>query len=247
MGEARHNGTAYGNTYRIDPATSVDGMVIGASGSTTSSSAYTQIDGIRMTGLAGAAIKAMRVYANNVKVDNVLIEGATGATADAIYLDSSSLAFTLQNSVFYNIGRSALTFVARTNMDATVRNVTVYNGCSAATTCTAGTGRFGVIGVDTNDNNSTNRIQVYNTFVDANSTKNAFRNDSDSPSLWGSSSNNMAKDATAPGTPSQHGDDHHQRFSGAGNYFIVSNTTAGKEDFRLQNSVDNDARNTGSI
>ena len=192
-GRARHRGKLTEDIYRLSPQSGEHAITINQD--------YTIIDGLAIGGFVGDSVEGIRVNANEVILRNLIIYDLNDQHQDGIYVNQSGINLTVESSIFYNIGRSAVMLQgfpeAVRDTKINIRNVSAYNTCSNSICQTdLYAPRLGGIGFDRAYEYPGSVITFTNTFVHS-ATNPAFSL-ATTGSFAGSMAN-LANDDTAPG------------------------------------------------
>ncbi|OGW80208.1 MAG: hypothetical protein A3G33_05400 [Omnitrophica bacterium RIFCSPLOWO2_12_FULL_44_17] len=155
-----------------------------------------------------ASPEAFRVNGNHFVLRNAIVHDQTASThADGVYINLDNLTATIENSLFYNIERSAVHLEANRagvpqdiqNTTVSVKNTTIF-GCHQN-----GASFYGNIGFSAGPSvgNYVNTVMVLENVISMDAMTPAGQGDfSESGGSFTSSRNNLSSDLTAPGTDS---------------------------------------------
>jgi hypothetical protein len=185
---------------------------------------HVRLEGLEITGWlnssSNSSWEAVHVAADGARLEALIIHGddwsaTSNPNADAINLNgmSAGQAVTIRNSLIYDISRGAINYQGTAALKVTVESCTIHDtGTSAA----AADGQGGLHIAST-----TATLEVVNTI----SVGSGSGTDFNSGASWGSSSNNISSDTSAPGSGSLSS-------KLAANLF--TSTTKGGEDLHLK-------------
>jgi len=159
---------------------------------------YSRVEGLEITGWpnrsGSASWEGVHVAANQVVLNQLLIHdddfvGYDNPNSDAISLNdmASGHTVTIRNSMIYNIGRGAINYQELNAITVNIQNVTVFN---TGLTGSQADGQGGIY--------SESPTAILNT-VNTISMGSGSGSDFNHPGSWGTSSNNLSSDSSAPG------------------------------------------------
>jgi alpha-tubulin suppressor-like RCC1 family protein len=201
VGLARHDGTIHGNYYRIDPVAVGHAIEI-------ASANYTVMDGLIITDLHGDSSEAFRLNSNEITVRNSIVHNLLqNSQQDAFYTNNGAgnLTLHLENIIAYNIERAffhAQQSTGADNVTINIRNCTGYNiGYDYADVAL---NKMGGIGFDYQpaETITNHTFNVTNTIMHtrgSNEGELAYDISGVNGNTWGTSSNNISSDGSAPG------------------------------------------------
>lgn len=215
-GEARHNGHPYSAAYRLETAaTNYSVLSIGdATGSDSSDTAYTVIDGVILEGASGSGIAGLKVFAANTNLKNSIIKDINASDNDGhgVLISTSGAGVKVENSFIYNIDGGGVIVDAPpattlSNISVEVINTSIVNSCKSLSSSRAGD--YGGIGTGGSGSRVYSNVQfdILNSIVQCkvgasvSSPGNGFLVHS-SAVFTNTSSNNIANNGSVPGNNS---------------------------------------------
>jgi hypothetical protein len=245
VGEARHLGNTRGNHYKVRPAAAAHAFVTGVSGNALDTQ-YTVFDGLDIGYITGGSNEGIRVNATNMTIRNMLIHDFTSTDSDAIHVAEDNITLTVENSIFWDLGRSAVLLQEHaSNVVINIYNCTAYSSFSTF----AGRPMFGA---DSNYSVAGSIFNMKNNISYINNTSGrvdfSVAGNGGSDALCIACSNNISSDATAPGA----GSIINANFTditpavGTATDVIFEDMEITDPDLRLRNHAFNDALNVGA-